>query len=118
MDIDLAIKTIAEFFEKPQVAAYRIQLERIDGMTGASAVFKRIAAAKATPRRQVLSEIAAALREITAAAPELRSRELDDFVRECDTATYAPGDAADTSLDPEVIRRAEALLATMKEALQ
>jgi len=79
---------------------------------------KRIAAAKATPRRQALSEIAAALREITAAAPELRSRELDDFVRECDTATYAPGDDADTSLNPEVIRRAEALLATMQEALQ
>jgi len=79
---------------------------------------KRIAAAGATPRRQALSEIAVALREITAAAPELRSRELDDFVRECDTATYAPGDDADANLDPEVIRRAEALLATMKEALQ
>jgi hypothetical protein len=79
---------------------------------------KRIAAAGATPRRQALSEIAVALREITAAAPELRSRELDDFVRECDAATYAPGDDADANLDPEVIRRAEALLATMKEALQ
>jgi hypothetical protein len=83
---------------------------------------KRIEAAKTRPRRQALAEIAAALREITAAAPELRSHELEAFVRECDSVIYAPGTDAEADLEPEIASRADTLLAamhaSMKEALK
>lgn len=79
---------------------------------------KRIEAALAEPRREALGAIAAALREITAAAPELRSDELEGFLRKCDSVIYAPGAEAAGKLEPEIAQRAQTLLARMKEALQ
>ena len=78
---------------------------------------RRIAAADSKPRREALAEIAAALREIVACAPELRSEELDRFVRECDVVIYAPDSGATTGLEPELAERAHRLLDTMAREL-
>lgn len=79
---------------------------------------RRIEAAGTRPRREALGEIAAALREIAAVAPELRTDEFDAFVRDCDSVIYAPGSEAGASLEPEIADRAETLLRAMKEALK
>ncbi len=59
----------------------------------------RIDAAAKRPRREALAEIASALRELSAADPDLRSDAIEAFVRDCDEVLYAPtiGLAADES---------------------
>jgi hypothetical protein len=79
---------------------------------------KRLQAARTLPRREALTEMAAALREVVAAAPELRVAGLDDFVRECDAVIYAPGSEARSQAEPELVARAEALLDTIGDALK
>ncbi len=78
---------------------------------------KRIAAAGSQPRREAMTQIAAALREIVAVAPELRSPELDDLVRECDSVIYAPAGETATGADAQFAERARSLLDRMRETL-
>lgn len=77
----------------------------------------RIDAAAARPRREALAEIAAALREIAAADPALRSEAALAFVRECDEVLYAPaaGDDGDASAR---VDRARALADEMIERIR
>lgn len=78
----------------------------------------RLQAAKSLPRREALAEMAAALREIATAAPELRAEDLDAFVHDCDAVIYAPGAGGDEKTPPELVERADALIAAMGEALR
>lgn len=79
---------------------------------------RRLQAAKTLPRREALTELAAALREAVAAAPELRIAGLDDFVRECDVVVYAPGGEGRSEAEPELVARAEALLDAIARELE
>jgi hypothetical protein len=78
----------------------------------------RLQAARSLPRREALAEMAAALREIVTEAPELRGDDLDTFVRDCDAVIYAPGAGGDEETPPELLERADALIAAMGEALR
>jgi hypothetical protein len=79
---------------------------------------KRIEAARNLPRIEALGEMAAAVREIVALLPESRSPAVDGFLEKCDAIVYAPGAAADETLEPELASLADALLDEMQETLR
>jgi hypothetical protein len=78
---------------------------------------KRIAAAGSLPQSESVGEIAAALREIIAAAPALRSQASDALIADCDEVIYAPAGADAETVPSEHLARAKALLDSMKAVL-
>lgn len=85
----------------PEVARRRALLEEQK---------RRIAAAHDLPERDGLREIAAALRELAAGAPEVRDDALDELVRECEAVLYDPAAGGGERVSPERLARADALL--------
>jgi hypothetical protein len=71
---------------------------------------ERIRAARALPLRQAAGEMATALRELLAAAPELGNAELDAFLQDCEELIYAPDDGSDDGDSAQFEARALSLL--------
>ncbi len=77
---------------------------------------RRIQAALDAPEWTALTEIAAALREMLQAAPEMRSPETDAFLAECEVVIFAPDRGGTTPLGVERRERAVAIARAIREA--
>ncbi|MBW1883574.1 MAG: BatD family protein [Deltaproteobacteria bacterium] len=78
---------------------------------------KRITQALPQSRALAMAEIAAALREIIAAAPDLRSPEVDACIQRCDAVIYAPEDSTSSHIEPEEKLEIQTLLEQMRTRL-
>jgi hypothetical protein len=78
---------------------------------------KRITQALSQSRALAMTEIAAGLREIIAAAPDLRCPEADVYIQRCDAEIYAPEDSTSSHIEPEEKLEIQTLLEQMRARL-
>ena len=82
-----------------------------------NAQHKRITQALSQSRPLAMTEIAAALREIITAAPDLGSPEADACIQRCDAVIYAPEDPTSSHIEPEEKLEIQTLIERMRTRL-